>query len=69
MPEIIVSGRMAILFDKISLPVGGDGGDEVNGYRCRWCGFTCVVDDPKLIPDHACHGAAGVEGARRERAR
>jgi hypothetical protein len=69
MPQIVVSGRMAILFDKVSLPIGGEGDEAVDGYRCRWCGFTYVGDDPKLIPDHACHGAAGAEGGRRERAR
>jgi hypothetical protein len=69
MPATVVSGRMAILFDKVSLPVGGESDESVSGYRCRWCGWTYVVDEPKLIPDHECHGAQAVAGAQRERAR
>jgi hypothetical protein len=68
MPGTVISGRMAILFDKISLPVGETSDDSVDAYRCRWCGWTYVVDEPRLIPDHECHGASGVEGARHERA-
>jgi hypothetical protein len=65
MPTTVVSGRVAILFDKLRLAVGGDSADEVDAYRCRWCGFTCVVDDPKLIPDHECHGAAAAQASSR----
>jgi hypothetical protein len=68
MPATVVSGRMAILFDKVTLPVSGSD-DSVGGYRCRWCGWTYVVDEPRLIPDHECHGAQAAEGAQRERAR
>ncbi|BDG05473.1 hypothetical protein [Anaeromyxobacter oryzae] len=65
MAGIVVSGRMAVLFDKVALDVGGDGQELVDGYRCRWCDWTYVVDDPKLIPDHECHGASGVQGKAR----
>ncbi len=63
MAGIVVSGRMAVLFDRISLAVGGGEEDtgNVDGYRCRWCGWTYVVDDPKLIPDHDCHGATAAQ--------
>jgi hypothetical protein len=69
MPATVVSGRMAILFDKVALPVGGASEDSVSGYRCRWCGWTYVVDEPKLIPDHECRGAQAAEGSQRERGR
>ncbi len=64
MPATVVSGRMAILFDKVSLPVSPGSEETVDAYRCRWCGFTYVVDDPKLMIDHECHGAGTVEGPR-----
>ncbi len=55
MPAMVISGRMAILFDKVALEVKDAEEATVEGYRCRWCGWTYVVDDPKLIPDHECH--------------
>jgi hypothetical protein len=64
MPATVVSGRMAILFDKVSLPLTRDGEESVDAYRCRWCGWTYVVDDPKLMIDHECHGAHAAESAR-----
>ncbi len=62
MASFVVSGRMAVLFDRVPLKISRDGVDTVNGYRCRWCGFTYVVDDSRLLPDHECHGASGVQG-------
>ncbi|WP_242393198.1 hypothetical protein [Anaeromyxobacter oryzisoli] len=63
MAGIVVSGRMAVLFDKVSLDAGAEVEEPVDGYRCRWCGWTYVVDDPKLIPDHECHGAVAAQAA------
>lgn len=64
MQSYVVSGRMAVLFDKVALGVGNEPEPVVNGYRCRWCGWTYVVDDPKLIPDHECPGAAAAQSRR-----
>jgi len=67
MPSYVVSGRMAILFDRITIPLEEAEDGRVNGFRCRWCGFTYVVDDPHQIPDHECRGpapqTAGTSGA------
>jgi hypothetical protein len=65
LPTIVVSGRMAILFDRVALHVDGDEEeDSVFGYRCRWCGWTYVVDEPKLIPDHECRGGRPAQPER-----
>jgi hypothetical protein len=56
MPSYVVSGRMAVLFDRVALPLESAEDGTVSGYRCRWCGFTAVVDDHRLIPDHECRG-------------
>ena len=58
MRNIVVSGRMAVLFDSTRLEVapGASHDEAVTGYTCRWCGWTYVVDDPRQIPDHACDG-------------
>jgi hypothetical protein len=56
MRNVLVSGRMAIVFDKVQLRVRDDAEDEATAYRCSWCGWTYVVDDPHLIPDHSCSG-------------
>ncbi len=65
MPEMVVSGRMGVLFDEVTLPVGeGEDRDEVQAWRCRWCRWTYVVDDKKLVPDHACSGPPRGKGTR-----
>ena len=56
MPSYVVSGRMAILFDRISVPLEEAEDGSVPAFRCRWCGFTYVVEEPRLIPDHECKG-------------
>lgn len=63
MGAIVVSGRLGILFDRVPLPVSEDG-DEVDGWRCRWCGWTYCVDDKTLIPDHECSGPVHGKGTR-----
>jgi hypothetical protein len=62
MPSYIVSGRMAVLFDRVALPLEEAEDGNVIGFRCRWCGFTYVVDDSRVIPDHECRGP-GQHGA------
>ncbi len=52
----VVSGRMRVLFDLREIPVDESGELRVSSYVCKWCGFTAVVDEPALIPDHECHG-------------
>ncbi len=63
MSAIVVSGRLGILFDRVPLRVNDDG-DEVDGWRCRWCGWVYAVDDKKLIPDHECTGPVHGTGTR-----
>jgi hypothetical protein len=59
MPRItVVSGRMRVLFDRREIAVDESGDIRVDSFVCKWCGFTAVVDDPALIPDHECHGPA-----------
>lgn len=59
MPKItFVSGRMRVLFDSRDIPLDESGEARVSSYVCKWCGFTAVVDDPSLIPDHECRGPA-----------
>jgi hypothetical protein len=53
---IHVSGRVRVLFDRQELTVDGDPPVSVQAFRCRWCGFTVVVDAPNDLPDHACTG-------------
>lgn len=64
MNDIVVSGRMAILFDKVPLTVREGSDEQANAYRCSWCGWTYVVDDPHLIPDHVCSGPPPSEKLR-----
>lgn len=68
MPSTVVSGRVAILFDRVSLPLSEAAEASVDAYRCRWCGWTYVVDEPRLIPDHECRAPAA-RGGRGKRAR
>jgi hypothetical protein len=51
---IHVSGRVRVLFERHELTV--DDGLSVPAFRCRWCGFTVVVDTPDELPDHGCTG-------------
>ncbi len=53
---IHVSGRMRTLFERHELEVDGDPPFNVPAFRCRWCGFTVVVDVPDDLPDHGCTG-------------
>jgi hypothetical protein len=62
MPSYVVSGRMAILFDRIAVPLEEAEGGNVTAFRCRWCGFTYVVEEPKQIPDHECRGPSPQAG-------
>ncbi len=58
--NVFVSGRMRILFDVRELAVSPDDAEvTVRSYRCKWCGWSAVVDDPALIPDHECVGPGG----------
>jgi hypothetical protein len=62
--NIFVSGRMRVLFDLREVAVNIDEPDvKVSSYVCKWCGWTAVVDDPGLIPDHDCHGPSGRPGS------
>ena len=51
-----VSGRMRVLFDLRRVALDEVGEVTVNSFVCKWCGWTAVVDDPSLIPDHECDG-------------
>ena len=51
-----VSGRMRVLFDVREIQLDESGDLRVSSYVCKWCGFTAVVDEPALIPDHECRG-------------
>lgn len=54
---VFVSGRMRVLFDVREIAVGTEEDDpRVTAYVCKWCGWTAVVDDPALLPDHECSG-------------
>lgn len=39
-----------------ALPLEDAEDGTVTTFRCRWCGFTFVVDDQQLLPDHECRG-------------
>lgn len=55
--NVFVSGRMRVVFDLREIAIQLDGDEvSVNSYVCKWCGWTAVVDDPSLIPDHECLG-------------
>ena len=57
--NVFVSGRMRAVFDLREIQVTEDPAEiRVNSYVCKWCGWTAVVDDPSLIPDHECSGPA-----------
>ncbi len=57
MSQVFVSGRMRVLFDVRDVPVSpGDPDITVRSFVCKWCGWTAVVDDVALIPDHECRG-------------
>lgn len=59
MSQVFVSGRMRVLFDVRDVPVNPQDPDvTVRMYTCKWCGWTAVVDDPTLLPDHECRGPA-----------
>ncbi len=62
---IFVSGRMRVLFDVHEVVLDEEGDVRINTYTCKWCGFTAVVDDPALLPDHECSGpkGAGTQGS------
>ncbi len=61
--SVFVSGRMRVVFDLREIVVKEDGADTaINSYVCKWCGWTAVVDDPALIPDHDCYGPSGRPG-------
>ncbi len=59
-----VSGRMRMLFERHDLAVEGDPPLSVPAFRCRWCGFTVVVDVADELPDHSCTGPAPKAGYR-----
>jgi hypothetical protein len=53
---IHVSGRMRMLFERHDLTLEGEPSLSVPAFRCRWCGFTAVIDAADELPDHACSG-------------
>lgn len=59
-----VSGRMRMLFERHDLAVEGDPPLSVPAFRCRWCGFTVVVDVADELPDHSCTGPVPKPGYR-----
>ncbi len=56
MKTTYVSGRMRVLFDLRPIELDQSGELRVNSFVCKWCGWTAVVDEPSLIPDHECDG-------------
>jgi hypothetical protein len=56
MKTTYVSGRMRVLFDLRPIPLDETGELTVSSFVCKWCGWTAIVDEPSLIPDHECAG-------------
>lgn len=61
--SVFVSGRMRVLFDRRDIPLDPVDPEIVaTSFVCKWCGWTAVVDDPSLIPDHECTGPGSRPG-------
>ena len=55
MSKMIVVGYHADLFEDVSFEVkDGNTTRTVEGYRCRWCRWTCINSNPAKTPDHEC---------------